>query len=329
MTPFLLFGKRLLHAVLLLLAVLVLNFTLLRLAPGDIVQTIAGQMGGMNEELMLELRSAFHLDKSLPEQLLLYIGGVARGDLGYSYFYNQPVLALIMGRVWPTILLVFSSLVLSVTAGTFLGVLSSRRLHGPFSHAVTFLTLIGWSMPVFWLGILLLIAFAWAFPIFPVSGMFTVGLAGGWWERALDVGRHMALPMFTLSFIYVAQYTLLARSVMAEVLGADYIRTARAKGLPERRVIWKHALRNAVLPVVTMAGLQMGYLFSGAIMVETVFSWPGLGQLAFESILRRDTPTILGILFCSTFMVIAANLLTDCAYRLLDPRIRSGTARPS
>lgn len=327
MSALFLLGKRVLHAALLLLAVLVLNFTLIRLAPGDIVQTIAGQMGGMNEELMLELRHSFHLDKSLPEQLVLYIGGVAQGDLGYSYFYSQPVSDLILGRVGPTALLVLSSLILSVIAGTLLGVLASRKLHGLFSHAVTVVTLIGWSMPVFWLGVLLLIAFAWVFPLFPVSGMFTVGLAGGWWERALDVGRHMALPMFTLSFIYIAQYTLLARSVMAEVLGADYIRTARAKGLPEGRVLWKHALRNAVLPVVTMAGLQMGYLFSGAIMVETVFSWPGLGQLAFESILRRDTPTILGILFCSTCMVIAANLLTDCAYRLLDPRIRADNAQ--
>ena len=303
-----LIGRRILYAALLLLAVIVLNFTLIRLAPGDIVQTIAGQMGGMNEELMLELRHSFQLDKSIPEQLLIYIGKVAHGDLGYSYFFNQPVLDLILGRVGPTVLLVFSSLVLSVVAGTLLGTLASRRLYGPFSHAVTVVTLIGWSMPVFWLGILLLIAFAWVFPVFPVSGMFTVGLEGGFWTRALDVGRHNAL---------------LARSVMVEVLGADYIRTARAKGLPERSVIWKHALRNAVLPVVTMAGLQMGYLLSGAIMVETVFSWPGLGQLAFESILRRDTPTILGILFFSTFMVIAANLLTDFACRLLDPRIRA------
>ena len=216
-----LIGRRILYAALLLLAVIVLNFTLIRLAPGDIVQTIAGQMGGMNEELMLELRHSFQLDKSIPEQLLIYIGKVAHGDLGYSYFFNQPVLDLILGRVGPTVLLVFSSLVLSVVAGTLLGTLASRRLYGPFSHAVTVVTLIGWSMPVFWLGILLLIAFAWVFPVFPVSGMFTVGLEGGFWTRALDVGRHIALPMFTLSFIYIAQYALLARSVMVEVLGAD------------------------------------------------------------------------------------------------------------
>ncbi|MFQ9868258.1 MAG: ABC transporter permease [Bilophila wadsworthia] len=318
-----LIGRRILYAALLLLAVIVLNFTLIRLAPGDIVQTIAGQMGGMNEELMLELRHSFQLDKSIPEQLLI-LHRQGRARRSRLQLFLQPARSRPhSGPGGATVLLVFSSLVLSVVAGTLLGTLASRRLYGPFSHAVTVVTLIGWSMPVFWLGILLLIAFAWVFPVFPVSGMFTVGLEGGFWTRALDVGRHIALPMFTLSFIYIAQYALLARSVMVEVLGADYIRTARAKGLPERSVIWKHALRNAVLPVVTMAGLQMGYLLSGAIMVETVFSWPGLGQLAFESILRRDTPTILGILFFSTFMVIAANLLTDFACRLLDPRIRA------
>lgn len=318
-----LIGKRIVYALLLLLAVIVLNFTLLQLAPGDIVQTIAGQMGGMNEDLMLQLRQEYHLDKSIPQQLVLYVGKVARGDLGYSHFFNQPVFDLIMGRVGPTILLVLTALALSVLVGTLLGVWSSQRMYSPGSHLITGLTLVGWSMPVFWLGILLLIAFAWVFPIFPVSGMATVGLESGFAGRAADVARHMVLPVLTLAFIYIAQYTLLARSVMIEVLGTDYIRTAKAKGLPHKAIIWKHSLRNAILPVVTMAGLQMGYLFSGAIMVETVFSWPGLGQLAFESILRRDTPTILGILFFSTFMVIAANLLTDFAYRLLDPRIRA------
>lgn len=316
-----LISKKILYALLLLLAVIVLNFTLIQLAPGDIVQTIAGQMGGMNEELMNELRAAYLLDKSIPEQLWAYIGMVAGGDLGYSYFFNLPVLDLILSRLGPTMLLVFSSMIIAVVVGTFLGVLSSLRLYSFFSHIVTVVTLVGWSVPVFWFGILLLIAFAWALPIFPVSGMYTVGLDAGFWGKTADVLHHLFLPMLSLSFVYIAQYTLLARSVMIEVLGTDYIRTARAKGLPRNQIIYKHALKNAVLPVVTMAGLQMGYLFSGAIMVETVFSWPGLGQLAFESILRRDTPTILGILFFSTLMVITANFLTDAVYRLLDPRI--------
>ena len=322
-----LIGRRILYAALLLLAVIVLNFTLIRLAPGDIVQTIAGQMGGMNEELMLELRHSFQLDKSIPEQLLIYIGKVAHGDLGYSYFFNQPVLDLILGRVGPTVLLVFSSLVLSVVAGTLLGTLASRRLYGPFSHAVTVVTLIGWSMPVFWLGILLLIAFAWVFPVFPVSGMFTVGLEGGFWTRALDVGRHIALPMFTLSFIYIAQYALLARSVMVEVLGADYIRTARAKGLPERSVIWKHALRNALIPVMTVIGLNFGRLLGGIAICEAVFAVPGVGKLIVDAIPIKNTPLVQGGILFIAFAMSIINLITDVLYAYVDPRIRSQYVR--
>ena len=178
-------------------------------------------------------------------------------------------------------------------------------------------------MPVFWLGIMILILLASVLPWFPVSGMYDVmKLEYGFFPRALDILHHLILPMFTLAFIYMAQYSLLARATMMEVLGSDYIRTARAKGMTDRIVIYKHALRNAVSPVITMAGLQMAYLFSGAILVETVFNWPGLGRLAFESLLRRDHPTILGILFFSTLMVIISNLLTDLTYRLIDPRIR-------
>jgi peptide/nickel transport system permease protein len=154
--------------------------------------------------------------------------------------------------------------------------------------------------------------------------MYNVALEGGRLARTFDILHHLILPMVTLSIIYLAQYSRLARASMLDVLGSDYIRTARAKGVSERMVIYKHALKNAILPIVTMAGLQMSYLFSGAILVETVFNWPGLGRLAFESILRRDHPTILGILFFSTFIVIVANLLTDLSYRLIDPRIHAG-----
>lgn len=317
------FLKKISYALLLLLAVITLNFILIQLAPGDIVQTLAGEMGGMSPELMEELRKSFNLDKSIFEQLITYIGKIAQGDLGYSYFYNQPVIDLIFDRVGPTILLVFSSLIISVFFGTFLGVYTSTKSQGFISNIITFATLAGWSMPVFWLGIMLLIIFTWIIPLFPVSGMMTIGISAPWYAIAQNILYHLTLPMFTLAFIYIAQYTLLSRTVMVEVLGMDYIRTARAKGLSEGTVIYKHALKNAVLPIITMAGLQMSYLFSGAIMVETVFNWPGLGLLAFESILRRDTPTILGLLFFSTFMVIAANILTDFAYRLVDPRIQA------
>jgi peptide/nickel transport system permease protein len=203
-------------------------------------------------------------------------------------------------------------------------VLASRRPNGWFSQSLTVLSVVGYAAPVFWTGIMLIIVFAAWLPLFPVSGMDDIANAGnGWFAYALDVAHHLVLPVATLSIIYVAQYSNLARASMLDVLGADYIRTARAKGLSEGSVYFKHALKNAILPVVTVAGLQFGNLLAGAILVETVFNWPGLGRLAFESILRRDHPTILGILFCSACMVIAANLLTDLVYRAIDPRIRT------
>ena len=170
---------------------------------------------------------------------------------------------------------------------------------------------------------MLLILFASILPIFPTSGMYDITLEGGTLRHMLDALHHLILPMISLAIINLALYSRLTRASMMGVLGSDYIRTARAKGMTQNVVIYKHALRNAILPVVTMTGLQMGQVFAGAIVVETVFNWPGLGQLAFETILRRDTPTLLGILFFSTFMVVIANLLTDLSYSLIDPRIRS------
>ncbi len=319
------FLKRVLYAIILLVAVLVLNFILIHLAPGDPAEVIAGEMGGATEEMLAEIRATYGLDKPLSKQLIIYLGKVAQGDLGKSFFYNLPVTDLILPRVGATLLLVMTALILAVFMGTFMGVLASKKPHGPLSHFVTIFSLLGYSAPVFWTGIMLLILFASWWPIFPVSGMTNVVLEGGIWVKFFDILRHLILPMLTLAIIYLAQYSRLSRASMLDVLGSDYIRTARAKGVSERMIIYKHALKNAILPIVTMAGLQMSYLFSGAILVETVFNWPGLGRLAFESILRRDHPTILGILFFSTFIVIIANLLTDLSYRLIDPRIHADT----
>jgi peptide/nickel transport system permease protein len=315
---------RLAYAAILVVAVIVLNFLLIRLAPGDPVETIAGAMGGMTEELRAQHVQAYGLDLSLPQQLLRYLERMLSGDLGYSYFFNLPVSGLILERVPQTVLLVVVAVAVSLLAGTALGVLASRRPNGWFSQSLTVLSVVGYAAPVFWTGIMLIIVFAAWLPLFPVSGMDDIANAGnGWFAYALDVAHHLVLPVATLSIIYVAQYSNLARASMLDVLGADYIRTARAKGLSEGSVYFKHALKNAILPVVTVAGLQFGNLLAGAILVETVFNWPGLGRLAFESILRRDHPTILGILFCSACMVIAANLLTDLVYRAIDPRIRT------
>ena len=316
-------GRRLFYAAMLIAAVVVLNFLLIRLAPGDPALTIAGEMGGATEEIIEDIRRTYGLDKPLHHQLLVYMKRMLSGDLGDSLFFNTPVMDLILARLGPTILLVMTAMTLAVTLGSFLGVLAARNPEGLFSNLITVLSLVGYSAPVFWTGIMLLIVFSAMIPLFPLSGMYDVRLDASGFALIADVLHHLVLPAFTLGIIFLAQYSRISRASMLDVLGADYVRTARAKGLSERVVLYKHALRNAVLPVVTLAGLQFGSMLSGAVLVETVYNWPGLGQLAFESILRRDHPTILGILFFASGMVVVANLLTDLAYRIIDPRIRT------
>ena len=318
-----LLASRLAQGLALVLAVVVLNFVLVHAAPGDPVETIAGASGGMDEKLQAELRAKYGLDQPVPVQLGIYLGKVVRGDLGYSYFFNLPVSDLILERVPATLLLVLTSVLTAFLIGTTLGVLSSRKPNGWLSQLINVMSLVGFAAPVFWMGMLLIILLASIFPVFPVSGMRGIESSGLGWADVVDVLHHLVLPALTLGLVYLAQYSRLSRAAMLDVLGADYIRTARAKGLPERLVLYKHALRNAVLPVVTILGLQFGNVLAGAIVVETVFNWPGLGRLAFESVLRRDYPTILGVLLFSSIVVIVMNQVTDLCYRLIDPRIKT------
>ncbi|MCF8466264.1 MAG: ABC transporter permease [Sneathiella sp.] len=316
--------RRLLHAFLLILAVLILNFLLIHLAPGDPADVIAGEMGGATEEMMADIRKNYGLDKPVYVQLGIYLGRALQGDLGQSFFYNSPVLGLVAGRAGATILLVTTALLFAIFVGTLLGVIASHKPKGIVSGLVTLVSVVGYSAPIFWTGMMLVILFAWVYPIFPIANMSDITKDAGFFGHILDILHHLILPALTLGIVYLAQYARLTRASMLEILGSDYIRTARAKGVSEIKVYGHHALRNAILPVVTIAGLQFGSIISGAVLVETVFSWPGLGTLAFEAILARDYPTILGILFFSSVLVIIANLLTDFVYRLVDPRIRAG-----
>jgi len=258
--------------------------------------------------------------------LLKYLAKVATLDLGYSFYYNISVTDLILERLPATLLLVLSAQVLAITVGIVLGVIAARNPHGLTSHFVTVLALVGYSAPVFWTGIMLIILFSSTFPIFPIAGLMDVSVEREGFAHVLDVLHHLVLPSITLASIFLALYSRLARASMLDVLGSDYVRTAQAKGLSEFLVVYKHALRNALLPVVTMAGLVFSGVISGAVLVETVFSWPGLGMLAVQSIVARDTPTILGILFFSSLVVVIANLLTDLVYRIIDPRIKTSSA---
>ncbi len=315
--------RRLFYGLLLMLGVVVLNFLLIRLAPGDPAVVIAGEMGGATEEMLESIREEYGLNKPVLVQLGMYIANVAQFDMGESFFFNQPVTTLIGHRIGPTILLVVTAQLISIVLGVFLGVIAARKPNGPMSAFVSVFATIGYAVPVFWTGIMLIILFASVLPVFPVEGMQSVKLRdANVFVQALDVAHHLVLPAFTLAIIYLAQYARLSRASMLEVLGSDYIRTARAKGASERSVLFRHALRNAALPILTVAGLQFGNLISGALLVETVFNWPGMGRLAFDSILRRDYPTIMGVLFFASFMVVVANILTDLSYRLADPRLR-------
>lgn len=307
----------------LLFAVVLMNFLLLHAAPGDVAEAIAGATGGATKEGLDEIRRLYGLDQSLPQQFAIYVGRLVRGDLGTSVYFNAPVVELIAQRIGPTALLVLTSLAIAFCVGTLLGVMAARNPSGLVSQFVSIASLVGYAAPVFWTGIVLILVFASWFPLFPAQGMTDPRTAPGLFQQMLDVLRHLVLPAATLASVYLAQYSRLSRTSMIEALGADYVRTARAKGVSERIVVYKHALRNAILPLVTVAGVQVGHLLAGAVLVETVFGWPGMGRLAYESILRRDAPLMLGILFCSALLVILANLATDLLYGLIDPRIRA------
>ncbi|NIZ09546.1 ABC transporter permease [Pseudooceanicola sp. HF7] len=315
-------------AVLLLLAVVVLNFLLLHMAPGSPIEAMLGQMGGGSPEVIAELRADYGLDQPLPAQLGHYIVRLLQGDLGQSLLYHAPVSELILEHLGATMLLMLVALGLASVAGTLLGASAARRPDGLIGQALGVLSLAGFAAPVFWTGLMLMLLFAAILPIFPVSGMRDPRVTEGFWPVALDVAWHLVLPAVTLASVQLAAYARLARASMLQAVNADYIRTARAKGLSERRVIYSHALRNALLPVVTMLGVHAGQLLAGSVLVETVFAWPGLGRLGYDAILHRDYPLVLGLLLASAILVALANLASDIACRALDPRLRAGRSAP-
>ena len=313
----------------LLLAVVVVVFFLIQLAPGDAAVYLGLEQGTGDPEFLAKIRSQYGLDRPLLVQLGAYIGQVAQLDLGQSTYFNQPVLGLILDRLFATVLLASTSLLFAVVVGVALGVFTARRPESPASHGVTIVSLLGFATPVFWSALMMIVVFAAGHPfnILPVSGIEDVRYDGNWFGETVDLFQHLVLPAASLGFIYLAIYSRLARASMLEVLESDYIRTARAKGAHERVVVYKHALRNAVIPVVTSIGLQVANLLSGALLVEFVFGWPGIGRLAVNAIFHRDSPLLLGIMIFGSAMTIVANLLTDLTYRLIDPRIRVGGSR--
>jgi peptide/nickel transport system permease protein len=317
-------GRRLLQAAVIVVGIAVLNFLLLHLAPGDVVDVLAGEAGGADPGYLADLRQRFGLDRPLHVQLARYLWTLATFDLGHSFRHNLPVLAVILQRLPATVLLMVASLLIAFLAGIALGVTASRRVRSLADNLISVLAVLVYATPLFWLGLMLIVVFTLKLNLLPGGGMYTVGASHTPLQHALDVLRHLVLPATTLSLFFMATYTRLMRASMLEVYGMDYVRTARAKGIAEWQVAYRHVLRNAMLPMVTMLGVQVGSLLGGAVVVEVVFGWPGLGRLAFEAVFQRDFNLLLGILLLSSCLVIAVNLAVDLLYTWLDPRIQVG-----
>ena len=313
--------RRLFQAVPIVLAIIVLNFFLLNMAEGDAVDVLAGEAGSATPEYMAELRAKFGLDQPLPVQLLVYLKNIISLDLGYSFRHDMPVSVLIVDRFWPTLLLMVSTIILAVLFGILLGLLAAINLNTWKDAVISVFALITYATPLFWVGLMMIVVFSINLRWFPTSGMENIAAFYEGFDRFVDITHHLVLPTITLSLCYLALYTRLMRASMLEQYGQDYVVTARAKGLPERRITFGHVLRNALLPVVTMAGVQVGALIGGSVIVESVFAWPGLGMLAFESLFARDLNLLLGIFLISSVLVVVVNLIVDVIYCFLDPRI--------
>jgi ABC-type dipeptide/oligopeptide/nickel transport system permease component len=315
--------KRLLQAIPLLAGVIVINFIIIHLAPGDPVLVIAGEYGTTPEYLAM-MRAKMGLDQPLPVQLFVYLKTTLGGDLGHSFVWNQPVLGIILEYMPATLLLMGASLSLAILIGVPLGVWASRKPYSLVDNGITTLCLAGYSIPVFWFGLMGILLFSVYLRWLPTQGMKTIASSLTGVANWLDIGRHLVLPATVLALAQLALVARLARASMLEVMSLDFITTAWSKGLGEGRVIFRHGLRNALLPLVTIVGLQIGYMFGGAILTETVFAWPGLGRLMLRALGTRDYPLIMGMFIVITVLIIFANLITDVAYAVLDPRIRYG-----
>jgi peptide/nickel transport system permease protein len=316
--------RRLLQAIPVVLGVVVLNFLLLQLAPGDAATVLAGEAGGAPAEYVQALRQRFGLDKPVPVQLALYVKNILALDLGYSFRNQSPVLPLILARLSATLLLMGTTLVLSLGIGVLLGLMAAVWVRSWKDHLISVAAIIAYAMPLFWIGLMLILLFAIKLDWLPTSGMEDAAAFYEGWERVVDIARHLILPAVTLSLFYMALYARLMRATMLEQRGLDYVTTARAKGLSERQITLRHVVRNALMPVVTVAGVQVGGLLGGSVVVESVFAWPGLGQLAFQALFARDLNLLLGIFFISSCLVVAINIVVDVVYVLLDPRVRVG-----
>jgi peptide/nickel transport system permease protein len=298
-------------------------FLLLQLAPGDTVDALVAQIGGGDPKMIEEMRRYYGLDVSVAVQLGRYVWRLLQLDLGFSAIYGKPVSEVILERLPATLLLMGSALSFAFAAGMALGVLAARRVNRWPDTLISTLGLIFYATPSFWFGLMGIVIFAVKLGWLPAGGFEEIGAGYTGLRRIADIAWHLLLPTLTLALIFLATYLRIMRASMLEVMNLDFVRTARAKGLSPRRVVTGHVLRNALLPMVTLVGLQAGTMLGGSVVVESVFALPGLGRLAYEAVVQRDLNTLLGIVFVSALLVILINFIVDLLYARLDPRIVS------
>lgn len=315
-------ARKVLQLVVLLFAVVAFNFLLFRVLPGDPIRLYA-RSGRLTPDVVAQLRAVFGLDKPVWEQFLIYLKGLLHGDLGFSYTYRRPVAQIVGERLVNTFVLLTAATILVTALGIVLGVWAASRRGSKVDSSTVISSLVTWSMPTFWTGMLLLFAFGVWFHVLPTSGISTpLATYSSPLGKVADVGRHLILPTITLVLVDIGQFVLITRSSLVDVLTEDFITTAKAKGMSKRRIVWGHAVRNGMLPVVTATALYVGIVVGGAIQVETVFSWPGMGELTYEAVLRRDYPVLEACFLLFAVTVIVANFLSDLLYRVLDPRVK-------
>ena len=317
-------GKRTLHGIITIIMAVTLNFILFRIMPGDPTRAVSGDPR-VDTATRLALIAKFGLDRPLIEQFALYIYNLARGELGISFVQiGRPVIDIILGRkMINTIILMGSSMFISLSLGIIFGVIAAWRRGTKMDVSFIVISLATYSMPVFWFGMLLLLFFSYYINIFPIAGTITPGIVHpNFIAYAKDYLHHLMAPMITLGVSFFGGYFLFMRDTILDVFTEDYMLTARAKGLSNRKILFKHAMRNALLPMVSLMGVHITFLISGATMTETVFSWDGLGRLIYDSVRNNDYPVLQGIFLFMAVLVVVANILADIVNAYLDPRIK-------
>ncbi|MFC1616693.1 ABC transporter permease [Candidatus Margulisiibacteriota bacterium] len=313
--------KRLLISIPILIAMTFLAFTIMHLAPGD-----PGKMfmdPNVSVQDLVQIKENLGLDKPIVLQYGYWLKNLLQGNFGYSYISGKPVLGSISERLPATIILSVSSLILILIITMFLGLFSGAKQNSPFDHIVTILTFIGLSIPTFWLGLMLILFFSLKLNWLPTAGFLDPGLySAPILLRILDILKHLALPLLTILIGGIASLTRYHRFGIIKILNEDYIKAARARGISETRILFKHAFKNAALPIITILGLSLPGLIGGSFVIEYIFSWPGMGQLGIEAIFARDYPILMGTILFSSILIIFGNLCADLAYSFIDPRIR-------